>query len=390
MSTELQERQEVIRRYLAGEGASAIGRSMNKSHQWVGYWIKRYKPDDVVGSLSNRSRRPHHPHSKWDACVREMVVRSRTLRESQPYALVSAEAIHYELRELGVSPLPPVRTIHAWLKQAGRIGKRATPAPLPEGNPTYPAPVREAVNDLHELDLKGPLYLQDQSQKYYLVALRDFASKRVALGVLTSRQADPITAFLVEAWRKIGVPRTLQLDNGMEFRGSNRYPRSFGKVVRLCTHLSVEPTFIPPREPWRNGLIENLNGQVNRLLLQARRFASLADLQQAVAECETAINSTHRLPALEGKTPNETAARATLRTLPDTFVPNQATWSLDSGSVAFVRLIRKSGRITLFADDKLDIDPALHKHYVLARLTFPSRQLQVFSHTKTLLKSFSF
>jgi putative transposase len=194
----------------------------------------------------------------------------------------------------------------------------------------------------------------------------------------------------VEAWRKIGLPRTLQLDNGMEFRGSNRYPRSFGKVLCLCTHLGVEPTFIPTREPGRNGLIENLNGQVSRLLLHAQYFTPLTDLQKAIADCEVAINSTHRLPTLEGRTPIEFAAQSTYRTLPYDFVFKDVKLPLDRGTVAFVRLIRKSGRITLFANDKFDIDPALHKHYVLARCAFPSRQLQVFSHSNALLKAFVF
>jgi hypothetical protein len=49
---------------------------------------------------------------------------------------VSAEAIYYELRELGVAPLPPPSTIHVWLKQAGEI---ETPhMPRSESNPTYP------------------------------------------------------------------------------------------------------------------------------------------------------------------------------------------------------------------------------------------------------------
>ncbi len=76
---------------------------------------------------------------------------------------MGAEAIYYELRELGVLPLPPPRIIHFWLKQAGEIDERHKLHK--ESNPTYPVLSCKAVNEVHELDLKGPFYLQDSSQK---------------------------------------------------------------------------------------------------------------------------------------------------------------------------------------------------------------------------------
>jgi len=43
----------------------------------------------------------------------------------------------------------------------------------------------------------------------------------------------------------MGIHCFLQLDNQLSCRGSNRYPRSFGLVIRLCLLLGVEPIFIP-------------------------------------------------------------------------------------------------------------------------------------------------
>jgi hypothetical protein len=113
---------------------------------------------------------------------------------------------------------------------------------------------------LHQLDLKEPFYLQGSSQKYYLLSVRDFRSKRLAITATMNRRAKTIVDFLVSAWQKMGLPNALQMDNALELRGSNRYPLSFGKVVRVCLDLDVEPIFIPPNEPWRNGFIENLIG----------------------------------------------------------------------------------------------------------------------------------
>jgi transposase InsO family protein len=388
MDTEFEQRQEAVRRVLAGESVRSISESLNHSQRWVQYWLKRYRPDDVVGSLSNRSRRPTTPYSKWDTAVRQMVLSSRALRQTQAYTLKGAEAIHYELRALGLKPVPPVRTIHAWLKQAGYI-TASTDSSVAAPAAAYPLPVREQVNDLHEIDLKGPVYLEGERHKYYLVALRDFVSKRVALDALTSRQSEAIVGFLVAAWRKLGLPRTLQLDNGMEFRGSNRYPRSFGKVVRLAVQIEVETRFIPPRQPWRNGLIERLNGQLSTFVLHAQRYASFDALRQALSDCETAINTGHRLRALDGATPFEFAQTAPLRPLPDAFTFD-GDFPLTRGSVAFVRRVNRNGQIRLHANDRFDLDPGLHGSYVLARVQFEPRQLDVFSVDDHLLKSFDF
>jgi hypothetical protein len=59
-----------------------------------------------------------------------------------------------------------------------------------------------------------------------------------------------------KSWEIIGIPYFLQLDDQLSFRGSNRDPRSFGRVVRLCLLLGVEPISIPLTEPWRNGCME--------------------------------------------------------------------------------------------------------------------------------------
>ncbi len=116
--------------------------------------------------------------------------------------------------------------------------------------------------------------------------------------------------LLVETWQKIALPKYLQMDNGLEFRGSNAYPRSLSRLMRVCLDVQVHPVFIPPREPWRNGVIENLNGLIQCLFLKAKTFKNEKQLFKEAQQLETCINTTHRLPALDGKTPNEFAAKA--------------------------------------------------------------------------------
>ena len=37
------------------------------------------------------------------------------------------------------------------------------------------------------------------------------------------------------------------------------HPAGLGPLIRLCLAMGVEPWFIPPAEPWRNGIVEKFN-----------------------------------------------------------------------------------------------------------------------------------
>jgi len=390
----IEERQEAIRRYLCGENLSEISRALGKSRHWVRYWLEQYDPDDPESSLQDHSRAPRQPYRKWPETVIAQVLQTRRLRMAAEkagyrYALIGAEAIPYELKALGITPLPPIRTIHHWLKQAGLVNKPQMPEKTRQASKPYPQLAREQVNDLHQADLKGPFYLQDNAQKHYLLALRDYASKRIAVEISLNKRSVPIADFLVSAWQQLGIPKRLQIDNGLEFRGSNRYPRSFGTVVRLCLDLGVEPCFVPPHEPWRNGFIENLNGLFARLCLKRKQFSDETELRQGVVEFQEAVNTSHRLAALAGQTPQEFAAGKGLIYLDTAYDWHQRDLQLVKGKISFVRLIRKSGRITLNADDKFKVGEAFQWQYVLAQIDVAAQQLNLFLNGECI-KSFDY
>ncbi|HLO14306.1 MAG TPA: helix-turn-helix domain-containing protein [Anaerolineales bacterium] len=391
MKTEIELRQQAIALYLQGWKKSEIARKVQHSRRWVPRWISRYRRDAAKVSLQDHSRAPKHISWTYPERIKRMVIQIRVEREcgkraKYQYALVSAQAIYYELRELYVSPLPSPRTIHQWLKQADRIPERKSRKPP---NPTYPVLPCKAVNDVQELDFKGPFYLKDHSHKYYLVALRDKLSKKTALRALANKSMDAILDFLMNAWQRMGCPKRLKMDNCLDFRGSNLYPRSPSKLVRVCLDLGVQPVFIPLREPWRNGVVENLNGLLNRFLLRLQTFDTEKQLHQAVQRLETTINTTHRLPALQGKTPQEFAAHAKLRYPPALYDWRKRDLQLVKGKVTFIRLVRKSGRITLTANDKFLIGKKYKWQYVLAVVDVAKRKLNVIWQGKHL-KSFDY
>ena len=393
MNTEITLRKKAVHLDLQGTKKTEIARRLNKSRLWVHRWVSRYDARFPEESLQNRSCAPKEIKETYPKKIKALVLRSRQERQARKrpaykYALIGAEAIHYELRELSISPLPPARTIHAWLKQARFIKERKEKTRKPP-NLTYPVLSCKAVNAIHELDLKGPFYLKGSSQKYYLVVLRDVYGKKVALQVLTEKEMEPVIDFLVASWQNTGRPKCLQMDNGLEFRGSNRYPRSLGKLARVCLDLGVEPVFIPTREPWRNGVIENLNGLIQRLFLKAQTFETEKHLHTETKKLETAINTTHRLPALDGKTPQEFSAKVHLRSMPSGYDWRTRNLRLLKGKVSFIRLVRKSGRITLAANDKFFIGKKYKWQYVLAVVIVHQKRLNIYLNNK-LIKSFAY
>jgi IS30 family transposase len=389
METELDLRKRAIKLYYYHHLSKAkICRQLGRSRPWLDCWLKRYDPDDVEASLSNRKSGPKQASSRWSNEIRQQTIEMRRVRTQQPYALIGAEAIHYELAALKSSQVPPVRTIHYWLVQAKLVEHEP---PQRENRESKPIPLPEAdrLNAVQQLDLKGPVYLRGSSHKYYLVVLRDRYSRRCAIDVLTSRKAEGIVDFLVLSWQWLGLPDYLQMDNALEFRGSPRYPRSFGQVVRVAVDLNIEPVFNPPREPWRNGGVERFNGFLDKRLLSIE-CTDWAALRNETLACQTACNRTHRLAALDGLTPDEVAAQTSLRLLPASYQRHKlSSLSQDKGFVSFVRLVRKSGRISLGAGDRFMVDPALAYTYVLARVDL-TQKIVIISQGGKRLKTYDY
>lgn len=368
-----------------------ICQQIERSRPWLDRWIDRYDPSDVDGSLQDHASGPRVGHSAWSAEIRQLVIEMRRRRSQDKqwrYAFLGAEAIHLELEALHSPEAPPARTIHEWFVQAGLIGHK-TQRPKDHVRKPIPLPKVDAVNRVQQLDLIGPIYLEGSGTKYYLVVLRDRYSHRCAIGVLEGRGARGIVEFLVASWRWMGLPDYLQLDNALEFRGSNRYPRSFGWVVRVAVDLHVEPIFNPPYEPWRNGGVEWFNGFLRTHLLTVQ-FADAAALRAETQRCQDACNQTHRLQDYGGLTPNELVATANLQFPPPGYDRHQlSSLPQDQGFVSFVRLVRKSGRITLGAGDRFMVDPELAHQYVLARVDLAKKVVTIL-HNDQEIRTYDF
>ncbi len=390
-SAKIQQRKEAVQLYYYRHWSkAAICRHLQCSRPWLDRWLARYDPDNAEASLHNRPSTPHHAYSPWSEEIHQQTQEMRRMRqegEQWPYALYGAATIHYELEQLQGSSVPPTRTIHRWLDQAGLI----KPQQAVSSNTSHfmmPIPCEDVVNWRQQLDFKGPFYGEDADQKYYVLVLRDCWSHRCALKALTSREAMGIMRVLADSWTWLGVPVYLQMDNAAEFQGSSRSPRSFGRVVCMALNLGIEPLFNPPGEPWFNGGVERFNGFLDTRLAQID-WADFSAAEQGILACQTACNSTHRAASLHGHTPNEVAATACLRYLSPKYQRYQHPLSQSQGFVSFIRRVRKSGRITLGAKDRFMVDPKLVSTYVWARVDLARHLVTIAQHGQ-LLKTYDY
>lgn len=392
MCNKLEERKQAMLMYHVQQmSKSEICRRLNRSRPWLDRWLERYDPSDVEHSLCDHKSDSKFGSSPWSTSIRQQVLdmrRERSLDVKWRYAFIGAKAIHLELKALGSPEVPPARTIHNWFVEKGLVERTEKQSEERDSKP-IPLPLADAVNRVQQLDLKGPVYLGGSNTKYYLAVLRDRYSHRCAIEVLGNRESQNIVNFSVASWSWLGLPDYLQLDNALEFRGSNRYPRSFGRLVRVSLDLQIEPIFNPPGEPWRNGGIEWFNGFLGKRLLQVK-FQDMQAFRAEAQVCQEQCNQIHRLAALDGLTPNEIAAKATLRFPPKDYARhNSKKLPQDRGYVSFVRLVRKSGRITLGAGDRFMVDPELAYQYVLARVDLSQKVVRL-THGEQEVKVYEF
>jgi hypothetical protein len=104
---------------------------------------------------------------------------------------------------------------------------------------------------------------------------------------------------------------------------------------------------------------------------------------------ETTINTRHRLPTLEGKTPQEFVARTKHRYPPADYDWRTRDLRGVKGKVTIIRYVSKSGRITVTAKDKFLLGKKYKWQYVMAVVDVVKQNLHVLWQGK-LIKSFDY
>ena len=351
MNDELAARHRALTLRLAGRPVKAVCAAVGRSEVWFHKWWGRYLQAGPEG-LYDLTRANHQVAQRISPELERAIlsIRRRLQAHASPatrYCLTGAAAIRAELKALGVRPLPGERTIDRVLQRNGLTAPRVRLAPLLPRQ-EYPGPQARASNELHEVDLVGPIYLKGNRHRYSIWVGKDAFDGAVCLRLAQSRRRDEVLEFLGECWKDLGLPEKVQLDNARELSGWGPAARTLSRVIRLCLRLGVGPVFIPKGEPQFNGGVENFNGWFQEPLLQ-RRFHRPGDLRRELARLQEAVNTQHVHPRLGGKTPAQHRRGLRLQKSPRSFVVPTGRLPLAAGRVTFIRRVSAAGTVTVLS-----------------------------------------
>lgn len=364
-----------IRRYLNRESPATIARSLGYSRKWIYKWIERYESSDE-GDEWFRSRLPV-PHNNPRQVSSEIVEAVKLVRLSlyNQGLFCGAQVIEWELEDLGVKPLPSLRTINRILRRED-LTHRRTGRYVPKGR-EYPKLVGQRVNEVHQTDYVGPCYLNGPVRFYSLNSV-DLATGRCAINPVLSKAGQDTVDAIWSSWCRLGVPEHQQVDNEAVFYGSRRHPRGMGNLIRLCLLNGVEPWFIPIGEPWRNGVVEKFNDHYQARFLSKVVMNGVEELHRQSLIFEQNHNTRYRYTKLKGRTPQAALdqSREKARFPESERSPRCPLPKPHSGRYHLVRFIRADPIINVFGE-KFALPPEAEHQYAVATVDVGKEKLGV-------------
>jgi len=383
MRTLKEERIEAVRRYLSGEPIKSIYKDLKRTEQWLFKWVKRYDPTNLKWSES-RSHVPQNVANKTPQETEKTIIYLRDrLKEANEF--YGALAIQWSMEDLGYRNVPHINTINKLLKKYGKIEPRKSSDRYKPKNIPYPKiESNEEPNILHEMDFLGPRYLKG-GFRFYSLNIMDVGTHRVALNISKNQCDYTVVNLLLSSWQRLGIPRYLQMDNQLPFTGSNRYPRAFGSVIRLCLYLDVEPVFIPIREPWRNGHIERFHRTYKKMFLNKYYFNDPDELLHSSNDFEVRHNEKYRYSYLRGKSPMQALLNSgcNIKKLPEDFHIPDLKERPGQGYVHLIRFVRSNRVISIFGEKFTVPEEAVYQ-YVKATIDVKEQKLLLFLNDKVI------
>ncbi|MDR0368907.1 MAG: helix-turn-helix domain-containing protein [Bacteroidales bacterium] len=351
-------RKEAVRLHLEGLSISSICEQLNRTRQWVYKWLKKYEESSSKEWYKSGSNSPKHIRTKTKSSLEQTVIEIRLRLSNQIYAQKGAISILYEFERLGIEP-PSISTINRILRRNNLIEKskvkRLKTAEYPND-----------FSNVQQMDLVGPRYLKG-GFRFYFYNIIDTETHFGGVYPIPDKTAESIVPCMLDFWRNYQLPDFLQMDNELSFRGSNRYPRGLGLLTRAALCNGVTPIFIPPAEPWRNGIIEKFNNNVQKYFYNTQTFTSFEDLQKRAKEFTVFHNEKHRYSSQSNRTPQQMAAGIYNKISLKKEIDLTKKIFVEEGKLVFIRFIKSDLRLKLL-NESFPVKPALKYTYVVVEI----------------------
>jgi hypothetical protein len=373
----LKQRASAVERYFSGEDSKSICTSLGKTTRWLYKWASRHTPDDPAW-FEDRSRRPFSSPYRTPAEIEKIVEMVRWNLYNKGL-FCGNQAIQWEMNDMEVQPIPSLTTIGRILRRR-ELTHRRTGRYTPKGK-KYPALPALSPNQTHQVDMVGPCFLTGPVRFYSLHAI-DTAINRCGIEPMPSRAAQSVLDAVYAIWLRMGIPENLQVDNEMAFFGSPAYPRGMGPLIRLCLRYGVNLWFIPPSEPWWNGVVEKFNDHYQQKFLAKVTMSSMTQLVQESLIFEHRHNSTYRYSKIKGKTPLKALVAMEKKLIfpSKSDSPKHTLDKPEEGCYHLVRFIRGDCQLNIFGE-MFPAPPEAQYEYVVATVDVKDQKLKLFLDT---------
>ena len=364
-------RQEAVRSYLQGLSVQEVAGQVGKTRQWVYKWIHKYQQTEDPAWYASVSNAPKEVANKTAEGIESTIIEIRNRLSGNPYSQRGAISILYEFERLGLIP-PSIATINRILKRNKLVDQSLSKRRKQKEYPGY-------FIGVQQMDLIGPKYLKG-GFRFYFYTIIDIETHYASVYPVKDKSAKSITPCLMDFWQSYQLPDFLQMDNELSFRGSNRYPRGLGLLLRVTLINNVSPIFIPQAEPWRNGVVEKFNDTVLKHFYGSQAFSSFEELIEKARKFSIFHNENHRYSSQSNRTPNQMIEPADRRIMMKIQIDLESKILIDSGRLILIRFIRSDLKLNIL-NTTFILKPELKYSYVVAEIIIEKHVLVVKQNT---------
>ncbi len=310
MDVDEQRMQFVIRASSGTERMTALCREFGISRPTGYLWRQRYRQASSLTQVSERSRRPRHSPQRTTARKEQRVV---LLRQQTGWGAKKLRVLLHE-EEIPLA----VRTIHRILERHGLVSEDAH----------GPAPgrfERSEPNELWQMDSKGKYPLAD-GECHPLSIVDDHSRYAVGLYALPELSGAKAFPFLVETFRRYGVPQAMLMDRGTLWWSAWN---GWG-LTRLSVRLieqGIQLLYGRVRHPQTQGKVERFHRTLGEALRHRGVPQQFGQWAAALEEFRSSYNQRRPHEALGMKRPAERYQRS-----PRSYQERVKEWEYPAGS----------------------------------------------------------
>ena len=296
----------------------------------TGYkWLDRGM--DAAETFEDRSRRPRHSPKRTDARLEEMIV---AIRDKHPYW--NARKLRRVLQRQGNIAVPAASTIGQILKRYGRITPAASEAATAWHRFEHPEP-----NDLSQIDFMGH-FAVGKDRCYSLTMIDDHSRYAQLLAACGNERSETVQRHLIGVFRKFGLPRSMNMDNGNPWGNPTGNP--YTKFTVWLIRLGVRISHSRPMHPQTNGKDERFHKTLRGELVSHHTFSCLSEVQRSFDRWREIYNHERPHESLGLEVP-ASRYRPSAHAYPETLPP------IEYGPDDLVQTIRHNGMLYVWKQD---------------------------------------